>query len=229
MSGRCFKLSPSDFAFLWKECRRCFWLKVVAGFDRARQPMPSIFNAIDAAMKERFEGRRVEEAETALMGGVFRFADRWVVSAPIEFPGREDTCFLRGKVDSVVDFDDGSYGIIDFKTSAVRPQNLAVYSRQLHAYALGLERPSPDGLHLHPVRRLGLMVFEPQSFDGDGPGLAALKGKLAWNELPRDDEAFMKFLGEVMDVLALPELPEPGPSCDWCRYLRASAERDIRP
>lgn len=28
------KLSPSDFGFLWQECPRYFWLKVREGFRR---------------------------------------------------------------------------------------------------------------------------------------------------------------------------------------------------
>ena len=34
MSNRAWKLSPSDFAFLWQECKRCFYLKNVTGFQR---------------------------------------------------------------------------------------------------------------------------------------------------------------------------------------------------
>ena len=52
------KLSPSDFAFLWEECRRCFYLKVVSDFKRPSTPMPKIFTTIDQLMKQRFAGRR---------------------------------------------------------------------------------------------------------------------------------------------------------------------------
>ena len=45
------RLSPSDFAFLWEECKRCFYLKVVKEFYRPRSLMPKIFNVIDAQMK----------------------------------------------------------------------------------------------------------------------------------------------------------------------------------
>lgn len=37
------KLSPSDFAFLWEECKRCFYLKVVNGIQRPPLIMPKIF------------------------------------------------------------------------------------------------------------------------------------------------------------------------------------------
>ena len=38
-----FKLSPSDFGFLYDECKKCFYLKVKHNFDRPRFPIPSIF------------------------------------------------------------------------------------------------------------------------------------------------------------------------------------------
>ena len=47
-------LNPSDFAFLWEECKRCFYLKIVSGFRRPGGPMPKIFNIIDEQMKTHF-------------------------------------------------------------------------------------------------------------------------------------------------------------------------------
>ena len=46
-STKNWKLSPSDFAFLWEECKRCFYLKVARGFYRPRTPFPGIFSVID--------------------------------------------------------------------------------------------------------------------------------------------------------------------------------------
>jgi len=55
-----YKLSPSDFAFLWEECKRCFYLKVVRGFARPRMAFPQIFNAIDSAMTARYNAADIE-------------------------------------------------------------------------------------------------------------------------------------------------------------------------
>jgi hypothetical protein len=44
MPGKNWTLSPSDFAFLWEECKRCFYLKIVSGFRRPGGPMPKILN-----------------------------------------------------------------------------------------------------------------------------------------------------------------------------------------
>ena len=123
-----FKLSPSDFAFLWEDCRRCFYLKVAAGFRRPPGPFPRIFGTIDNAMKDCFMKKRTEEIVPGMPPGVVAFGEEWVESAPIEVPGRESTCFIRGKFDTVLQFDDSTYGVIDFKTTRVSPKHLAKYS-----------------------------------------------------------------------------------------------------
>ena len=51
------KLSPSDLTFLWDECPRCFYLKVVNGFNRPSLPMPKIFTRIDLIMKGYYAGK----------------------------------------------------------------------------------------------------------------------------------------------------------------------------
>ena len=47
---------------------------------------------------------------------------KWVNSAPIEFPGVEASCYIKGAFDSVLAFDDGSYAVIDLKPPA-RPNS----------------------------------------------------------------------------------------------------------
>jgi hypothetical protein len=53
-------LSPSDFAFLWDDCLRCFYLKVARKQSRPRSPFPSVFGRIDRAMKDHYLGERAE-------------------------------------------------------------------------------------------------------------------------------------------------------------------------
>ena len=80
---RSWTLPPSDFAFLWEECRRCFYLKVVHGIRRPSGPMPKIFTTIDLAMKHCFADKRTEEILPELPPGRIVMSDRMVESAPI--------------------------------------------------------------------------------------------------------------------------------------------------
>ncbi len=218
MPSRDWKLSPSDFAFLWQECKRCFYLKVVSGFPRPRSIMPKIFTSIDSQMKTYFGGKRAAEVVPALHGGTLELGEKWVESRPIAVPGRSSRCFLRGRLDTLVRFDDGTYGLVDFKTADRNPEHLALYSRQLHAYAWALENAASGKLALSPVTRLGLLVFEPKMFSQRSECKAELAGALSWLEISRDDDAFRSFLAEVLAVLDQASPPAGAPDCPWCRY-----------
>jgi hypothetical protein len=187
--------------------------------------MPKIFGTIDTQMKIHFAGKRTKELLPELPSGVVEFGEKWVESEPIVVPDRAARCYIRGKFDTVLKFDDDSYAVIDFKTSARRSEHIPLYSRQLHAYAYALENAAPGSLSLTPVRRLGLLVYEPTAFSQRN-GSAALTGALGWIEVARDDTAFMHFLGQVLDVLELEAPPPPGNSCEWCKYREQSRARN---
>src|SRR5205809_5117867 len=80
-----FVLSPSDFAFLWKECPRCFYLQTARGFRRPRGPFPKIFTLIDRHMKTHFTGSRL--ALPGMPAGLVGYSDMSVESELIVIPG----------------------------------------------------------------------------------------------------------------------------------------------
>lgn len=216
------KLAPSDLTFLWSECPRCFYLKVVHNLRRPYSPFPSIFTRIDRLMKDYFQDKPCEELTPDLPEGVVKMGDRWVTSAPIDLPGHVPSCYLTGKFDCLVEFVDGSYGVVDFKTSEAKPENVPFYSRQLHAYAYALEYSAPNSLHLSPITRLGLLTVEPVLMDRLHPGRIAYLGDVTWQECPKSYPDFMSFLEEVVFTLELPEPPESGPTCAYCAYRQGA-------
>jgi CRISPR/Cas system-associated exonuclease Cas4 (RecB family) len=141
-----------------------------------------------------------------------------VESQPISLPGHSSTCYIRGKFDTVVRFDDSSYGVVDFKTSTPKPTHLAFYGRQLHAYAYALEHAEAGKFSLSPISRLGLLVVEPIDMERAADGRIAYLGEVTWQEVPRDEAAFLLFLGEVLSVLEQPTPPEPAEKCAYCQY-----------
>ena len=160
-----YKLSPSDLTFLWDDCKRCFYLKVVNKIARPSTPMPSIFIKIDGLMKSFYQGKATGELCPDLPPGFVQFGEKWVESQPISLPGYTSACYIKGKFDTVVRFADGSYGVVDFKTSTPKPAHLAFYGRQLHAYAYALEHAEVDKFSLSPISRLGLLVVEPNDIE----------------------------------------------------------------
>lgn len=208
-------LAPSDFAFLWDECPRCFYLKVVRKEARPRMPFPKVFGTIDRAMKTFYLGRPTEVMAAGMPPGVIDQGDRWVRSAGLTLPGSAVVSELRGSLDALIHCDDGTVAVVDFKTAGPNADHAATYSRQLHACALALEQPFSGAAAT--VSALGLLCFLPDSFGAAGE-TAALSGQVEWFGIERDDPSFFRFLIEVASVIDGPEPPPASPGCSWCRW-----------
>lgn len=219
-------LSPSNFAFLHDECPCCYYNEV-HGLKRPRAPFPSIFNRIDAAMKAHLVTGpiRVEGADQAFS---IISSDKRVSSAPQDYGPDGLRVAVRGIYDSLVRFEDGTLGIVDEKTAAVKPQLVTQYARQLHSYKRAIEDPA-KGEPLE-IGRLGLLVWEPAEFKYDADrGTGYMGGRLAWLDVPVDDAQFDAFLGGVSRMLALPEPPPPDGKCGYCAYrMSALTEMQVR-
>jgi len=216
------KLSPSDLTFLWDECKCCFYLKVRRDFKRPGLPFPKIFGTIDRLMKDIYLAQSTKKISSDLPEGKSTMAGRWVRSEPIKISGHTSTCYIQGIFDTVVHFDDGTYGIVDFKTTKTRASHVDFYGRQLNAYAYALQHPAPGKPHLSPITRLGLLCFDPRDMDEIPPRNLSLNGPAEWVEVPLDEGKFLSFIGDVMDVLELPEPPEVDPKCKFCAYRSAA-------
>ena len=209
-------LSPSEFGFLWQECRRCYYLKVTQKYNRPGT-FPKIFQAIDAQMRACFDGKRTEVVLPHLPPGKLDCTDQRVQSIPIRSANRDSSLQIRGKLDALIRFDDGSVAVVDFKTTSVSGRNVETYTRQLSAYAYALEHAAEGYLALRPIKRLGLLIFEPRSFSSQA-STASFSGTLSWVEIPFSHDIFLKFLEEVAEVLDLAAHPPVTEGCIWCAY-----------
>jgi hypothetical protein len=215
---RLYKITPSMLTFLWDECRRCFWLHA-KGLHRPQMPFPSVFTRYHEALSRYCLGRCPSELDAALPPGRFLGGELWVKSKPLLLPGHTCRLYIRGRLDHLAQFNDGSWGVVDFKTAAPRSAYSAKYARQLHAYAWALEQPAPDGLHRAPISRLGLFCLDPVKVDTQGRGVdirATLQPH--YIDIVRDDAAFEDFLTEVLRLLTQPAPPLSSSGCSCCRY-----------
>jgi hypothetical protein len=120
----------------------------------------------------------------------------------------------------VAKLDDGSFVVMDFKTGHPNEEKITMYARQLHAYALSLEKPAEGAMRLAPVSKMGLLFFVPDKWSQHSLQRQVLEGELRWVEVERDDDSFGCFLQEVINLLEGP-LPSPEPDkCEWCAYLK---------
>jgi hypothetical protein len=213
-----FKLSPSDLTFLWDECPRCFYLKIARGFRRPSIPFPKIFTRIDLLMKDHYLDQSTRVIHADLPEGKVLTSGKWVESEIIHLEGHPAECYIKGIFDTVLQFNDGSYAVVDFKTTEINDAHIPFYSRQLQAYAYALEHAAPGKLALKPVSRLGLLCFEPRSMNQDDEGHLQYSGKTTWQECPLNESAFLELLGQMMSILENPQPPEAGEKCEFCKY-----------
>lgn len=225
-SSDLFRLSPSDFAFLWEQCKRCFYLKVTRGIRQPSMPMAGIFKRLEGLQMKFYDGRPTREVSPDLPPGIIRCGERWVESEPIRPAGRRAGAYVVGKLDSLVEFEDGSWGVIDFKTTETKGEHLDLYGRQLNAYAYALQNPSasPRGLRgeplkLSPVSRVGLLCLEPTELRQPEPGRHCYEGRVRWIELVQDAASFRSFVAEILALLEGPP-PPANQECDWCQYVQ---------
>lgn len=171
-----------------------------------------------------YDGKRTDEFIPDLPAGTIRCGEKWVESKPITFHGSSEKCFITGKIDSLIEFDDGSWGILDFKTTETTPEKAELYSRQLHAYAYCFENPadSPQVLRskppaLSPISKLGILCFEPSKLTIENVGHHTYQGEVTWIEISLNYETFLSFVNEIIKLLSSP-MPEYTTDCNWCKY-----------
>lgn len=227
---RRFRLSPSDFAFLWDECRRCFYLKARRLLARPSVPFPAVFSRIDSLTKERFlqpSGWDDVVERHGLPRVVDVLKERTLRSQPVSIERYGVEIELRGRYDTLLRFADGSYCVVDFKTTVPRRGHLAKYGRQLEGYALALEHPAPASFGVSPVARLALLCASPDKVEPAGDSLLRYVARLEWLEMPRDSQGFLEFLHEVAGTLAEPEPPAADPACPFCAYRVRAVETGL--
>jgi len=214
-----FTLSPSDLTFLWDGCKRCFYLKVKHNIVY-RGPFPGMFGKMGDLTSNYYLDKPSSELSPELPAGIVKYREKWVKSVPISFPGTSTQCIIKGRFDAIMAFEDGSYGIIDYKTSEASEEKAAFYSRQLSAYAYALENPTPGALSISPITRLGLFIITPDRFERLPSGEIAFITKTTWMDVPRNDASFLVFLNEIVTLLDKPIPPDPAEDCGLCNYRK---------
>lgn len=204
-------------------CPRCFWLKMRCQNKLPFQIFPGIFSSIDSYTKK----------VTSVHFARYRRLPSWLrelaePGRPVKVPhyskfnvtDPHNEVTLTGMPDEIIEREDDSYLIIDYKTSRfskAQDSLLPLYQVQLNAYAYIGKRQGFD-----PVSGLALVYMEPQT-------------ELTQDELDsvvREDGFLMGFAGHILEVRVEDErvippllekvretydLENPPPGNDSCR------------
>jgi hypothetical protein len=221
-----YHISPSDLTFAWDGCKRCFYLKVKHNLVY-RGAFPGMFSKMGNLTSNFYLDKPASDISPALPAGWVKFREKWVKSVPIRFADTSSQCVIKGRFDAIMAFEDGSYGVIDYKTSEASEEQAAFYSRQLSAYAYALENPAPNALSIAPITRLGLFIITPERFERLPNGELAFVTKTTWVDIPRDDATFLALLRDVVALLDMPIPPAPDENCGLCNYRKDYREAGI--
>lgn len=205
-----YKLLPSDFAYLYEECKRCYWMKVHDQIARPQLPMPGIFSAINTRLQGTLVGTNLQSLSNALPVGHVEKQEGFVESLLV--PGTQ--LYLKGKYDLLVKKPDDAYLLIDFKLSQPHEDKIDKYKTQLYSYKFALENPR-SGSSLR-ITQMGLIIMYPDQVKFD-QGVATLTFPPRWLEVPLDEVGFMSFMHEIDDLLSGP-IPTEGVDCKFCKY-----------
>lgn len=215
MTDQIYKLSPSDFAYLWEDCKHCYYQKIKNGIYLPSMPMPGVFSAINTRVQSQFVGNNLRSLANDLPDGEVITQEGWVES--IVVPGTN--VFIKGKYDLLVKNPDGTHTLVDLKISQPGEDKIEKYKTQLGAYKYALENPKQGA----PIKttKLALLILYPNKVSFE-KGVVELNFPHTWMEVPIDDNGFLEFVKKV-DSLLKSSLPPEGETCAWCLYRKKFA------
>ena len=215
-----YKLSPSDFAYLWQECKYCFYQKVKFGTYHSGV-FPAMFGRINTLLQNSIMGMNLQDIHPDLPNGIVEVQEGHLQSSPL--PGAEEL-FIKGRFDILSHLEDGSYALIDFKITTPDEEKIQKYASQLHAYKFALENPS-NGTKPLKITKMGVVSINPEEMKLVD-GKVVFTNKPTWHPIAENKEEFNSLINEISTVLT-GELPEPGETCSLCSYrLKFSPKTD---
>lgn len=205
-----YKLSPSDFAYLYEECKLCYYLKIKHGITQPKMPMPGVFSAINSLVQGDLIGKNLHDLSDKLPDGIVESQEGWVESKQIP----DTNLFVKGKYDLLVKLGDGSHLLVDLKISTGGVDKVDKYQSQLNAYRYAFENPA-SGIPTK-ITRLGLLTFYPEEVSIENKNINMVFPP-NWLEVPINNEGFLDLMKKIDTLLSGP-MPEETDSCKWCQY-----------
>ncbi len=214
-----YKLSPSDFKYLYEDCKHCYYQKVTGVIKELPSiGMPGVFTRMNSLLQNAIIGMDLREINSALPAGKIEVKEGFLKSKPI--PPTND-CFIGGRFDIASRLTDGTYCVIDFKITDPTEDKIQKFFAQLHAYKFALENPSFG--EPKKVSKMGVVAINPEEISFPGNNII-FKAKPQFFEIAEDMDRFFAFISEISQLLKGPTPPENPDKCKWCYYRICTAK-----
>jgi len=213
-----FTLSPSEFAFGFEGCKKCYYDKIVNNLKYSSF-FPPVFSLLDICQKKYYQGKSSKSISESLDEGIIitENSDKIIKSRTL-YDNKKRPFILRGKLDAYIKHEN-FYTVIDFKTTSMSLDKAPMYSAQLHSYALMLENPSEKNNLISPVKKLGLFCFSPNQVINHKKGTNIFEMNARWAEIKRDDKEFFSYVTLVLDLLHGQIKSIRNPRCTVCTFI----------
>ena len=204
--------SPSEFAFGYSGCKRCYYdLKV--NDIRISFGFPTIFSKIDSIQKKFYHNKSSKFLNSSKVPeGIIKTDYAKLHKSEVLYDHKDRAFQLRGKIDAYIDHKD-FFSIIDFKVTNINEKKSLTYMTQLNSYAIMFEKPDQNCLKLDPVKNLGIFCFEPENLILKNT--PALEMSTQYFEIKRNDDLYLKFITDVIDFLE-GDIPGLNNECSLC-------------
>ena len=216
--GKMFNFSPSEFAFGFESCKRCFYDKKVNGIE-LKTFFPSMFSKFDSMQKNFYHSKSSKVISDELDEGEIISNYNKMLRSEILYDLKERPFTMSGKIDAYIKHKD-TFTIVDFKTTMINENKIGTYATQLQSYALIMEKPREGSLKLTPIKGLGIFCFDPSNISKANDKNCNIHMNTKWFNIPRDDGNLIKYITKIQDVLYSKEIPESGTNCGICNFRK---------
>ena len=204
-------LSPSNLTFLWHSCKRCFYNHHV--FKNRRPMTMPLVGKMASLSEDWFIEKETNEIDPDLSPGKIVSSQK---SLKAEIESNENLSrkyTISGKIDLLIEFEDGTFGIFDCKNTSGDSDKSWMYHTQLAAYKYCFEK-----MELGEVSQIGLIYQIIEGFykSDDGNSNFTTEQKFV-NVTPKMDQ-FEKLLSSVIQCLESEITPNSSPNCSFCKF-----------
>ncbi len=204
----------------------------------------SMYGTLSRHIENKLQGQATEKYLPELGEGIVVETGGRVCSGRLPLNSKADF-YIAGTFDHLAKLSDGTYAVIDDKTSSANPNNLLAekqsetYASQVNAYSYALETPaSGDWIneifssrnHVNSIRmvpkkprkkievsRLGLNNFAITKVEMSKGDSFKFSTKRVWAEVEKNYRALLELCQTIADVTVKKNPPPPPPDCRFCQ------------
>ena len=218
-------LAPSELDYKAKKCHRCFYLEKNKKIATKAFP-PPVFSRFDVVQQAYYKDKNTSDLTKELPEGRIMNKDELpgrVVSETLK-DNKGRNFILGGRPDIVIKFDQGGYGIIDFKTTKISEDKSENYKHQLEAYAQIFSKPgatkSKKTPLLNPITHMGILQFDPSDIQSHNETSCDMRMNISFSPLKRDEKDFFKNITQIIDIINQSDVPDFTEDCNDCQFVK---------